>query len=105
MKFRLATAVALSLAFTQLAAPAAYAQQAASSFRTAEARSFSTDELQAYGLSATDAAQVAALQTQGYEVKVLTPEEAEQYQAGMSTRTWLLIGLAVVVVAVAVSSD
>jgi hypothetical protein len=100
---RLATALALCLAFTSMTAPAALAEQQA--FRTVEARSFSTQELQQYGLSAADAAQVAAYQEQGYQVAVLTPEEAEQYQAGLTTSTWLIIGLVVIVVAVAVSSD
>ena len=104
MKFRLATALALSLAFTQVAAPAAFAEQRASAFRSVAPQTFTTDELQAYGLSAGDAAQVAALQAQGYRVQVLTPEEASQYEAGMSTTWWLIIGLAVVVIVVAASN-
>jgi hypothetical protein len=104
MKAHIATALALSLAFASMAAPAAYAEQA-TAFRTVEAQTFTATELQAYGLSANDAAQVAAYQDQGYQVQVLTPEEAEQMQAGLSTRTWLIIGLVVVVVAVAVASD
>ncbi len=103
MKLRLASALALSLAFTTIVAPAAFAQQA-SSFRTVEPRTFTTDELQAYGLTATDAAQVAAYQEQGYQVTVLSPEEAEQYSAGLSTTTWIIIGVAVIVIAV-VASD
>lgn len=99
MKFRLATALALSLAFTSVAAPAAFAQQA-SQFRTVEPRSFSTEDLQRYGLSAQDAAQVRALQEQGYAVRVLTPEEAAQYSGGMSNRTWWIIGAVVVVAAI-----
>ncbi|MGQ0534309.1 MAG: hypothetical protein ACT4OF_16695 [Caulobacteraceae bacterium] len=102
---RLATAVALCLAFSTMAAPAALAQQQAASFRTAEALAFSEQELQQYGLSAADAAQVAAYQDQGYSVVVMTPEEAAQYQAGITTTQWLLIGLVVIVVAVAVSSN
>jgi hypothetical protein len=102
---RLATALALCLAFTSMTAPVALAEQQAASFRTVEARSFSTQELQQYGLSATDAAQVAAYQEQGYQVAVLTPEEADQYQAGLTTSTWLIIGLVVIVIAVAASSD
>lgn len=97
---RFAAALALSLAFGTITAPAALAQQT-SQFRTVEAQSFSTAELQAYGLSATDAAQVAAYQEQGYQVQVLSAEEAERVQAGWSTRTWLIIGLVVVVIAVA----
>jgi hypothetical protein len=33
----------------------------------------------------------------------MTPEEAQQYQAGITNTQWLLIGLLVIVVAVAVS--
>lgn len=103
MKLRLASVLALSLAFTQVAAPAAFAQEPA--FRSVEARTFSAEELQRYGLSAEDAAQVRAYQDQGYAVQVMTPEEASQYTGGLTRNTWLIIGLVVVVVAVAVASD
>ncbi|MGD9980431.1 MAG: hypothetical protein AB7H66_17245 [Hyphomonadaceae bacterium] len=99
---RLATAVAFSLALTSFA-PLAAAQEPAQQFRSAEAQSFTTDELQQYGLSAADAAQVAAYQDQGYNVVVMTPEEAAQYQAGITGTQWLLIGLLVIVIAVAVA--
>lgn len=99
---RLATALALSLAFSVAVAPIAAAQEPAQ-FRSAEAQTFSTEELQQYGLSSADAAQVAAYQDQGYNVVVMTPEEASQYQAGITNTQWLLIGLLVVVVVVAVS--
>jgi hypothetical protein len=105
MKLRLASVLALSLAFTQVAAPAAFAQEPATQFRSVEARTFSAEELQRYGLSAEDAAQVRAYQEQGYSVQVMTPEEASQYTGGLSNNTWLIIGLVVVVVAVAVASD
>jgi hypothetical protein len=98
---RLATALAFSLAFTSMA-PMAVAQEPAQ-FRSAEAQAFTTEELQQYGLSAEDAAQVAAYQDQGYNVVVMTPEEAAQYQAGITGTQWLLIGLLVIVIAVAVS--
>lgn len=106
MKFRLASAVALSLAFTQVAAPAAFAQEPATQFRSVTAQSFTTADLQRYGLSSADASEVHALQQQGYEVRVVTPEEAQQYSAGQFTSTqWLVIGLIVVLVVVAVASD
>lgn len=105
MKLRLASVLALSLAFTQVATPAAFAQEPATQFRSVEARSFSAEELQAYGLTAEDAAQVQAYQDQGYTVQVMTPEEASQYTGGLTNTTWLIIGLVVVVVAVAVASD
>ena len=100
---RFATALALSFAFSTMAVPAAMAEQQAASFRTAEAQAFSQQELQQYGLSADDAAQVSAYQDQGYQVVVMSPEEAAQYQAGITSTQWLLIGLLVVVVAVAVA--
>jgi CubicO group peptidase (beta-lactamase class C family) len=99
---RIATALALSLAFTSLA-PLAAAQEPVSQFRAAEPQAFTQEELQQYGLSSADAAQVAAYQDQGYNVVVMTPEEAQQYQAGITSTQWLLIGLLVVVVVVAVS--
>jgi hypothetical protein len=103
MKFRLATALALSLAFTQ-AAPAAFAQEPVQ-FRTVAPQVFTAEDLQRYGLRADDAAQVSALQRQGYQVRVLTPEEAAQYQAGISNRTWWIIGAVVVVAAIVVAAD
>lgn len=104
MKIRLATAVALSLAFSQIAAAPAMAQEPA--FRSVERQSFSTQDLQRYGLSAEEAAQVAAYQDRGYQVQVMTPEEAQQYTGGQFTSTqWLVIGLLVIVVAVAVAAD
>lgn len=96
---RIATAVAFALALSA-AAPAFAEEQA---FRTVEAQSFTQQDLQQYGLSQADAAQVAAYQEQGYQVVVMSPEEAQQYQAGITGTQWLLIGLLVVVVAVAVS--
>ncbi len=93
---RLATAVAFALALSTVA-PAAMAEE----FRSAEPQAFSQQELQQYGLSEADAAQVAAYQADGYQVVVMSPEEAAQYQAGITTTQWLLIGLLVVVVVVA----
>ncbi len=103
MKLRLASAVALSLAFTSMAAPAAFSQEA-TQFRAAVPQAFTTEDLQRYGLNADDAAQVQALQQQGYQVRVLTPEEADQYRAGISNRTWWIIG-GVVLIAVIVSAS
>lgn len=105
MKFRMATALALSLALSSFATPAAFAEQQAAQFRTVAPQSFSAEELRAYGLSSEDAAQVGALQAQGYEVRVLSPEEAQNYSGGISNRTWWIIGAVVVVVAIAVAVD
>ncbi len=102
MKFRLATALALSFALT--ATPVALAEQQAAQFRSVAPQSFSAEDLRAYGLSANDATQVAELQRQGYQVRVLSAEEAAQYSGGMSNRTWWIIG-AVVVIAVVLASD
>ncbi|MEZ5959115.1 MAG: hypothetical protein R3C30_01640 [Hyphomonadaceae bacterium] len=97
---RLATAVALAFALSTVA-PVAFAETQA--FRTTEAQSFSQQDLQQYGLNEADAAQVAAYQEQGYSVVVMSEEEAQQYQAGITSTQWLLIGLLVIVVAVAVA--
>lgn len=97
---RLVTAVALAFALSTVA-PVAFAETQA--FRAPQAQTFTQQELQQYGLSASDAAQVAAYQEQGYNVVVMSPEEAQQYQAGITGTQWLLIGLLVIVVAVAVA--
>ena len=99
MKSHLIGAIALSFV---LAAPA-FAED--TQFRTAEPQSFTSQDLQAYGLDANAAERAVALQEQGYEVKVLSEEEAAAYQAGITDNQWLLLGIlaGVVVIAVAVS--
>lgn len=100
----LASAIALSFALVTMAAPAAYANEPAA-FRTAAPQSFSSDELQAYGLDAASTQRAMDLQAQGYEIRVLTAEEAQQYQAGITDSQWIWIGIlvGVIVIAVAVS--
>ena len=104
MKLRaIAAALALSFAVTQVAAPVAYAE---TSFRSVEAQTFSQTELQRYGLSADDASQVAAYQDAGYQVQVVSTEEAAQMTGGQfSQNQWLVIGIVVLVIVVAVSLD
>jgi len=104
MKARLASALALSLAFTQIAAMPAYAGESTAQFRTAAPQAFSAADLQAYGLSAAQSDRAARLQADGYRIMVLSPEEAKAYQAGITDNQWLLIGIlaAVIVIAVAV---
>lgn len=98
---KIATAVALTMALTSVAVPAASAEQAAGQFRTVAPRAFSGQELQSYGLSAQDTAQIQALQAQGYQVQVIGADEANR-SAGMSNTAWWIIG-AVVVIAVVVA--
>jgi hypothetical protein len=105
MKSRLVGAIALSLALSQIAVAPAFAQEAAPAYRTAAPQSFTTDDLQRYGLSASDASQVAGLQDQGYDVVVLSPEEAQRYQAGLTNNQWLIIGGLVIVVAIVLAAD
>lgn len=100
MRIRYIGALALTLAFSQVGVSAAYAEPGAASaqFRTVEPQSFSADELQAYGLTADEAARGEALQEQGYRILALTPEEAAAYRAGdYSQTTWILIGVGVLV--------
>jgi hypothetical protein len=102
MKTRLPAAIALGFALTQVAVPFAFAETPASQFRSVEAQSFNADELARYGLSEAEAAQVRAYQEQGYEIQLLTPEEAEAYNAGMTSNNLLaIIGLVAIVVVVA----
>lgn len=105
MKSRIVGAVALAFALAQLTAAPAYAEQAAAQFRTAAPQAFTAQDLQSYGLSTEASERATALQAQGYEIRVLSHEEAAQYQAGITDNQWLLIGIlaAVIVVAVAVS--
>lgn len=102
MKARLAGAVAAVFAVAQLAALPAYAEQ---SFRAPEAQAFSASDLQAYGMDRSAADRAVALQDQGYEIRVLSEEEAAGYQAGITDNQWLLLGIlaGVIVIAVAVA--
>lgn len=102
MKTRLPAAIALGFALTQVAVPFAFAETPASQFRSVEAQSFNADEMARYGLSEAEAAQVRTYQEQGYEIQLLTPEEAEAYNAGLTNNNVLaIIGLVAIVVVVA----
>ena len=103
MKARLASAAALAFAVAQIAAMPAYAETAP--FRTAAPHAFSAQDLQQYGLNAEQTNRAEALQSQGYQIRVLTPAEADRYRAGFTDNQWLLIGIlaGVIVIAVAVS--
>jgi len=102
MKLRLPTAIALSLALSLSAPVAAFAQEASSPFRSVEAQTFSANDLQRYGLSDEQIAAVESYQQQGYEVQVMTAEEAAEYTGGMTTNNLLaIIGLVAIVIVVA----
>lgn len=107
MKTTLLSIAAVAFAFTQVAAMPAYAEQTAApqAFRSAAPQTFSAEDLQRYGLDADASARAVALQQQGYEVKVLSKDEAAKYQAGITDNQWLLLGIlaGVVVIAVAVA--
>jgi hypothetical protein len=98
----LASAIALSFALAT--ASAAYAQEPAA-FRTAAPQSFSANELQQYGLDAATTQRAMDLQNQGYEIRVLSADEAQQYQAGVTDNQWIWLGIlaGVIVIAVAVA--
>lgn len=97
MKSRFITALALSAALVAATATPSFAQ-----FRTAAPQTFSAQELQAYGLDARTSQRAVDLQRQGYEVRVLSEEEAKGYQAGITDNQWLLLGILAGVVVIAV---
>lgn len=102
MKNRIPAAIAMSFALSLAATPAAFAETAAPAFRSAEAQLFSVDDLQRYGLATDDAATVLAYQQDGYTIKLVTPEEAEGYNAGLTNSNILaVVGLVVIVLVVA----
>lgn len=105
MQSRITAAVALGFALAQLAIAPAYADQTAAAFRTAPAQTFTAQDLQRYGMTADAAERAIAYQDKGYEVRVLSEEEAAQYQAGITDNQWLMLGIlaGVIVIAVAVS--
>jgi hypothetical protein len=93
-----AGAAVLAAALSQAAVAPAFAEEPAPQFRSAERQTFTAEDLQRYGLSAEDAERAIAYQDQGYELKVMTREEAEQYTAGLTDNEALLVGILVVVV-------
>jgi hypothetical protein len=102
MKIRIPAAIAAAFAVSQVAAPFAFAEAPATQFRSVEAQPFSSADLQSYGLSSEEAATVVSYQEQGYTVQLVTAEEAEGYNAGMSTNNVLaIVGLVVIVLVVA----
>jgi Flp pilus assembly protein TadB len=96
---RFAAALAMSAAL--ITAPAFAETQ----FRAPEAQSFTTEELQSYGLDQAQTERAVALQEQGYEIRVLSEEEAAQYQAGITDNQWLLLGILAGVIVIAVAID
>ena len=101
MKKSLIGALALGLALSTLGVSAAYAEPVAATthFRTVQPQSFSAEDLQRFGLDADATARAESLQSQGYRILALTPEEAEAYRAGdYSQTTWIFIGVAVLVI-------
>ena len=106
MKSRLIGAVAFAFAFAQLAATPALADTAQAHFRAAAPQTFSQTDLQRYGLSATDATKVSELQSQGYQVQLMTPAEAAQVRGGAWVdNNWLIIGAIIIVVVVVAASN
>lgn len=100
MKLRVPAAIAMSLALSVATVPAAFAE--ASPFRSVEAQAFSDSDLARYGLTADEISQVEAYKAQGYEVQLLTAEEAEAYNAGLSNNNVLaIIGLVAIIVVIA----
>lgn len=101
MKNKIIGALALGLALSQFGVSAAYAEPvpAPAHFRTVQPQTFSTEDLQRFGLDAVATARAEALQSQGYRILALTPEEADAYRAGdYSQQTWIFIGVAVLVI-------
>ncbi|MGE0046874.1 MAG: hypothetical protein AB7J28_05195 [Hyphomonadaceae bacterium] len=102
MKARFITAAAAAFALTQAVAVPAYATEG---FRTAAPQTFTAQELQQYGLDAQATQRAVQLQQDGYQVMALSPEEAEQYTAGITDNQWILLGIlaGVIIIAVAVA--
>jgi hypothetical protein len=101
MRSGLARAAALGLALAPFAVAPALADEPAAAFRSVERQTFTSEDLQRYGLSAEQADQVLSYQDQGYEVRIMTREEAKQLKAGFTDTEWLLIGVLVGVVVIA----
>lgn len=106
MKSFTVAAAAAVFAFGQIAVMPAYAKEAeATQFRTAAPTQFSAEDLQRYGLDASATDRAMQLQKDGYEIRVLSGEEAAKYKAGITDNQWLLLGIlaGVIVIAVAVA--
>jgi hypothetical protein len=99
MKTRFLSALVAAVALAAAAPAYAETPMAQTEFRQAAQQSFTTEDLQRYGLNSEEAARGVALQEQGYTIVALTPEEAEAYRAGaISTQEWILIGIGVLII-------
>ncbi|HRE44635.1 MAG TPA: hypothetical protein PKY87_11775 [Terricaulis sp.] len=99
MKPRFLTALAMSAALTAATVAPSFAE---APFRSAAPQTFSAEELHAYGLNEAATERAIALQEQGYEIHVLSEEEAAGYQAGITDTQWLLLGILAGVIVIAV---
>lgn len=92
--------LASTLFIASLGTPAfAEPAQRAAPFRSVEAQTFTTQDLQNFGLTEQEAARGVDLQAKGYRLVALTQEEAKAYQAGAITQTdWILIGIGVLII-------
>jgi hypothetical protein len=97
MRVRSICAIAAALTMGLAAVPA-YADEPATEFRSAAPQTFTADDMQLYGLSEREAARAMELQAQGYQIVVLTPEEAQAYTAGITQTEWILIGIGVLII-------
>jgi hypothetical protein len=102
MKTRITIAAAIALGLVNAVVTPAFAGEA--HFRSAAPQAFTAQDLQNYGLNADKAKDVLALQDKGYKVQVMSKEEAQQYRAGLSDNTWLILGAAAVVIIVVAAS-
>ena len=99
MKSRFLSALAAAVALTVAVPAYAETPTAQTEFRQVAPQSFTTEDLQRYGLSSEEVARGVALQEQGYTIVALTPEEAEAYRAGAISQTeWILIGIGVLII-------
>jgi len=102
MKHVLAGAAVAAMLLSQTA----YAEQGAQSaaFSTPAATPFTASDVAKYNVDADTAAKIEAYQAAGYHVYALTPEQLAQHRAGMSSTTWVIIGVVALVVIVAAAS-
>jgi hypothetical protein len=89
-------------AAAMLLSQAAYAEAAAQAgFRTPEATPFTEEDIADFQVDAATAETMQEYRDAGYQVVALRADELEDGKAGLSSTTWIIIGVVALVVIVA----
>jgi hypothetical protein len=91
---------ASAAAAAMLLGQTAYAAAEADSFRSPAPTPFTDEDIASFQLDAADAAKAEELRDAGYQVVALSVDELDAEKAGLSSTTWIIIGVVAIVILV-----